>query len=170
MPALAVKPLWKTTAASVCLNAASRRSSSMWIAIVPAIVRTEPGADAEAPNRLERALAQQRVRGQAEIVVRGEVDDRAVVDRGVRRLLAVEHAQPAIETLLAQRVQLVVEVAERIRSHRRASIAAGRLKPAFRPTSYRPHVPLVVARRGRLRRSTTHANRITTQGTIATTR
>ena len=47
MPALAVKPLWNTTTASVCLNCASRRSSSMWIAIVPAIVRTEPDADAE---------------------------------------------------------------------------------------------------------------------------
>ena len=42
VPALAVKPLWKTTTASVCLNSASRRSSSTCMAIVPAIVRTEP--------------------------------------------------------------------------------------------------------------------------------
>ena len=42
VPAFAVKPLWNTTTASVFLNAASRRSSSMWIAIVPAIVRTDP--------------------------------------------------------------------------------------------------------------------------------
>ena len=42
VPAFAVKPLWKTTTASVFLNAASRRSSSMWISIVPAMVRTAP--------------------------------------------------------------------------------------------------------------------------------
>ncbi len=42
VPAFAVKPLWKTTVASVRLNPARRRSSSMWIAIVPAIVRTDP--------------------------------------------------------------------------------------------------------------------------------
>ncbi len=42
VPALAVKPLWKTTAASVFLKSASRRSSSMWTAMVPAMVRTDP--------------------------------------------------------------------------------------------------------------------------------
>ena len=42
VPALAVKPLWKTTTASTCLNVASWRSSSAWIAMVPAIVRTDP--------------------------------------------------------------------------------------------------------------------------------
>ncbi len=42
VPALAVKPLWNTTTASVFLNAASRSSSSMWSRIVPAIVRTDP--------------------------------------------------------------------------------------------------------------------------------
>ena len=42
VPAFAAKPLWKTTTASVFLNAASRRSSSMWMAMVPAMVRTEP--------------------------------------------------------------------------------------------------------------------------------
>ena len=38
----AANPLWKTTTASVFLNAASRRSSSMWMSMVPAIDRTEP--------------------------------------------------------------------------------------------------------------------------------
>ena len=54
VPALAAKPLWKTTTASVFLNAASRRSSSMWICIVPAIVRTEPEP---APNSFVAAIA-----------------------------------------------------------------------------------------------------------------
>ena len=106
VPALAVKPLWKTTAASVRLNSASFRSSSMWMSMVPAMVRTEPDPTPNAPQRVERALAQLRVRRQSEIVVRGQIDDRAVVDRGARLLLAVEHAQPAIESLVAQRLQL----------------------------------------------------------------
>ena len=42
VPAFAAKPLWKTTEASVFLKAAILRSSSMWISIVPAMVRTEP--------------------------------------------------------------------------------------------------------------------------------
>ena len=42
VPAFAVNPLWNTTAASVRLNLASACSSSMWMAIVPAMVRTDP--------------------------------------------------------------------------------------------------------------------------------
>ena len=42
VPAFAAKPLWNTTTASVFLNSASRRSSSRWMAIVPAIERTDP--------------------------------------------------------------------------------------------------------------------------------
>ncbi len=42
VPALAAKPDWKTTHASTFLNAAMRRSSSMWMLMVPAIVRTAP--------------------------------------------------------------------------------------------------------------------------------
>ena len=41
-PALQVKPLWKTTAASVCLKRASRSSSSRCRGMVPMIVRTAP--------------------------------------------------------------------------------------------------------------------------------
>ena len=41
-PVLAVKPDWKVRTASVCLNSASRASSSSWSDIVPAIVRTAP--------------------------------------------------------------------------------------------------------------------------------
>jgi hypothetical protein len=36
------KPLWKTTTFSTFLNSASFFSSSMWMSMVPAIVRTEP--------------------------------------------------------------------------------------------------------------------------------
>ena len=42
VPALAAKPDWNTTHASVCLNSAMRRSSSMWMLMVPEIVRTAP--------------------------------------------------------------------------------------------------------------------------------
>ena len=60
VPALAVNPLWKTTTASVCLNSARRRSSSMWIAIVPAMVRTEPEPT---PNCRTASSARSRSRG-----------------------------------------------------------------------------------------------------------
>ncbi|OPZ47814.1 MAG: hypothetical protein BWY92_01702 [Firmicutes bacterium ADurb.BinA052] len=42
VPALAVNPDWNTSAASVCLNAAIFFSSSTWMSMVPAIVRTAP--------------------------------------------------------------------------------------------------------------------------------
>ena len=42
VPALAVKPDWKTREASVCLKAAILASSSMCWLMVPAMVRTEP--------------------------------------------------------------------------------------------------------------------------------
>ena len=42
MPALAVKPDWKTTQASTFLKAAIFSSSSMWMRMVPAMVRTAP--------------------------------------------------------------------------------------------------------------------------------
>ena len=42
VPAFAANPLWNTTTFSTCLNSASFFSSSMWMSMVPAIVRTEP--------------------------------------------------------------------------------------------------------------------------------
>ena len=42
VPALAVKPDWKTTQASTFLKRAIFSSSSMWIFMVPAMVRTAP--------------------------------------------------------------------------------------------------------------------------------
>ncbi len=41
-PVLAVKPDWKVRTASVCLNVASRASSSSCRLMVPAMVRTAP--------------------------------------------------------------------------------------------------------------------------------
>ena len=118
VPALAVKPLWKTTTASVCLNSASRRSSSMWMAIVPAIVRTEPEPTPNCAHGLERALAQPRMRRQAEVVVRREVDDAAAVERRVRPLLVVEDAQAAVEALRLQGIELVGQELERVAAGR----------------------------------------------------
>ena len=42
VPAFAAKPDWKTTHASTFLKRAIFSSSSMWIFIVPAMVRTAP--------------------------------------------------------------------------------------------------------------------------------
>jgi len=41
-PVLQVKPDWKVSTASTCLNSASRASSCSWRVMVPAIVRTAP--------------------------------------------------------------------------------------------------------------------------------
>ncbi len=60
VPAFAVNPLWKTTAASVCLKAARRRSSSSCTASVPAIVRTDP---APTPNCRVASRAASHSRG-----------------------------------------------------------------------------------------------------------
>ena len=56
----AAKPLWNTTTASVFLKAARRRSSSMWIAMVPAIVLTDPDP---APNWRTASIAFSRSSG-----------------------------------------------------------------------------------------------------------
>ena len=64
-----------------------------------------PGPDPKRGQCSGGALAQPRVRGQTEIVVRGEIDHRPVVDRRVRPLLAVEHPQAAIQALVAERRQ-----------------------------------------------------------------
>jgi hypothetical protein len=53
-------------------------------------------------HRIERRLDQLRMRRQAEIVVRGKIDDRFVIERRVRFGPAFEHAQFSIETLLLQ--------------------------------------------------------------------
>ena len=59
-------------------------------------------AGAVLAHGVERRLAQLRMRRQAEIVVRREIDDRLVIEGRVRALLALEDAQLAIEALLLQ--------------------------------------------------------------------
>ena len=59
-PVLAVKPDWKVSTASTCLKSASRRSSSSWRLMVPAMVRTAPDP---APNRRTASMAASRSLG-----------------------------------------------------------------------------------------------------------
>jgi hypothetical protein len=96
------------------------------------MVRTEPCADAKGLQRLERPCPQHRVRRQTEIVVRGKIDDLTMVNRRVRRLLAVEHAQAAIQTLLPQIVQGLVQVGERVLTHVRAILRLFRITAGAR--------------------------------------
>ena len=74
-------------------------------------------ADAVLADGVERGLAQLRVRGEAEIVVRRQVDHRLVVERRVRRGLAFEDAQLAVEALLLQVVEFDGKKRKRIWSH-----------------------------------------------------
>ena len=74
----------------------------MCISMVPAIVRTDPVPTPKRADRFERALAQLGMGGQAEIVVRREVDDRFVIDRRVGLLLAIENPQVAVKLLFLE--------------------------------------------------------------------
>jgi hypothetical protein len=74
VPALAAKPLWKTTQASTFLKRAIFSSSSMWMRMVPAMVRTAPEPTPNARGGDGR-FNQLGMVGQAEIVVAGQVDD-----------------------------------------------------------------------------------------------
>ena len=80
-------------------------------------VRTEPE-----PTPRARVAASARSRSwgcvvKPEIVVRGEVDDLAVVDARRRLLLAVEDAQLPVEALRPERLEFVGQVAEGIVTH-----------------------------------------------------
>ena len=121
---LAVNPDWRVSTASVCLNAASSASSSSWIVIVPAIVRTAPEP---APSCSTASMAARRIRGwwvRPEVVVGREADHAPVVDRGDRALGRRHHAQRPVQVALAQRRQLVVEVGEGVRACRGHGVAS----------------------------------------------
>ena len=75
--------------------------------MVPAMLRTEPDPTPRSRVAGERRLAQPRMRRQAEVVIRREVDDLAMIERRLRLLLAFENAQVAVEPLLLERVELV---------------------------------------------------------------
>ena len=114
VPALAANPDWKTTQASTFLKRAIFSSSSMWMRMVPAMVRTAPEPT---PYLLAWPRARPRaawVRRQAEIVVRGEVDDLLAVESADGRLLVFEHAQTEVRALRLELVHLVGEIRERI--------------------------------------------------------
>jgi len=59
------------------------------------------------------------MRGQAQVVVRREVDDRLVVDGGMRLLLVVQDPELTEELLFAERVQFLSQVGERVVAHSR---------------------------------------------------
>ena len=86
----------------------------MWIAIVPAIVRTEPEPTPNSSIASSAALAQPRMRRQAEVVVRRQVDAERPSTTRVRPLLVVEHAQLAVEALALEGVELGSEIGQRI--------------------------------------------------------
>ena len=132
VPALAAKPLWKTTAASVSLK---RRQPLLQVDVQRHRARDgahRARADAERLDGFARALAQQRVRGQPEVVVRREVDHRPVIELRPRRLLAVEHAQGSEEPLLAKRRELIVQEAQGVGRHRTGQYRGW---PVVRPLS-----------------------------------
>src|SRR5439155_24027301 len=75
------------------------------------------GAGAELLHCLDRPLPQLRMRRQAEVVVRGEVDDLTVVERGLVALLTFEDSEMPVEALLLERIQLRGEMSKRIETH-----------------------------------------------------
>ena len=105
VPALAAKPLWKTTHASTFLKRAIFSSSSMWMRMVPAMVRTAPDPTPKVARRRQRRLNQLGMVGQAQVVVAGQVDHLFAVVVANRRLLVVEHAQLEVRALGAQFVE-----------------------------------------------------------------
>ena len=105
VPALAAKPLWKTTQASTFLKRAIFSSRSMWMRMVPAMVRTAPEPDAEGARGGQRRLDELGVVGEAEIVVAGQVDDFAAVVVADGGLLVVEHAEPEVGAFGAEFVE-----------------------------------------------------------------
>src|SRR5436305_11428667 len=63
---------------------------------------------------LKCRLAQFWMRGQAEVIVRSEVDDFFAVERADRCLLVFEHAQPEMGAFGLKIIQLIGEVRKRI--------------------------------------------------------
>ena len=98
-----------------------------------------PGARAEALDRVERGLAQLRMRVQAEVVVARERDHLAAVDHAAALLLALDDPQAAVQALRLQLLDLRVKEGERVPracAHRgigmRSSIGLGSTWPQGR--------------------------------------
>ena len=75
------------------------------------------GSDAVARDRLERPLAQTRMRRETEIVVRREVHDLAMVDGRFGPLLGGQHPQSPVQPLLLESLELVGQKAKGIGAH-----------------------------------------------------
>ncbi len=71
-------------------------------------------SDAVLAGGFERGLAQLGMRGQAEVIVRGQVDDFLAVEGADRGLFIVEDAQAEVRALGFEIVELVGEVGKRI--------------------------------------------------------
>ena len=99
----------------------------MCISMVPEMVRTAPEPTPNVSNRVERGLLQLRMRRQAEVVVRRQVDDRLVIVGRVRLGLAFEDAQLAIQALLLQRRRVRCRG---MRADRHLSQASDRISPS----------------------------------------
>ena len=69
-------------------ESASRRSSSLWISVVPQMKRTEAIPNPQR-SRARWAADHRRVVGQAEVVVGAEIEDPTVPDTDLRRLRRV---------------------------------------------------------------------------------
>ena len=74
-------------------------------------------ADAVLPRCLEGALTQLRMRRQAEVIIRREIDDRTMIDGRLRLLLVFENAELPVQTLRLEPVQFIREIGQRIASH-----------------------------------------------------
>ena len=112
VPALAAKPDWKTTQASTPLKAAIFSSSSMWMRMVPAMVRTAPEPTPIFFCGGDGGFFELGVVAEAEIVVGGEVDDALAVVGADGGLLVVEFAQFEEGTALTEVVELGGEMGE----------------------------------------------------------
>ena len=117
MPAFAAKPLWKTTTASDLLEG-GQPALELHVDVHGAGDGADrAGADAERAGRLQRLFAQLRMRRQAEVVVRREIDDLAVIERGLVALFAIENPEMAVQALLFERVEFAGQVGERVGAH-----------------------------------------------------
>jgi hypothetical protein len=113
-PVLAVKPDWKVRTAGRPLE---RRQLGFELLVHrhgagDRAHRTR--ADAVLADRRERRLAQPRMVGESQVVVRRQADHPPVVDRHDRALGTAHHPQGPVEVALLERSDLVLEEGERV--------------------------------------------------------
>ena len=105
VPALAVKPDWKTTQASTCLKAAMRSFELHMDAHGAGDGADGAGADAVAGDGAGGGLGEAWVVAEAEVVIRGEVDDLAAVVVADGALLVVEDTESEVGAAGAEVVE-----------------------------------------------------------------